>query len=383
MTDLLVEIDTRVGNFSLQGSFAATAGITAVFGKSGAGKSTLLRTVAGLIRPQRAVIRIGDRLLDDTAAGIHLPARQRRIGFVFQDDRLFPHLSVRRNILYGAGRHGASDGAEMQHVIALLGIGDLLSRRPQSLSGGERKRVAIARALLSGPELLLMDEPLASLDHARRARIMPYLERIRDEAHIPILYVSHEIDEVARLADTLVILSDGKIVESGAAADLFARLDLGPALGRHEASVLLEGMVSGHDRDYALIQVDVDGRRVLLAGGDDANELAIGTPVRLRVRARDVALSLAAQPDISMRNQLPMTIDYIRQEAGAHAEVRGRLGRQFLRARVTRKTVDDLALQEGMQVWALIKTISFDRRLVQPRPGPVKSPDGEDERSTT
>jgi molybdate transport system ATP-binding protein len=367
MADLAVDIATRLGAFTLEGSFETGNGITAIFGKSGAGKSTLLRTVAGLIRPDRALVRVNDRILDDTAKGIRLPARDRRVGFVFQDDRLFPHMTVKRNILYGAG---TADG--LAHIVELLGLGALLDRRPRTLSGGERKRVAIARALLSSPDLLLMDEPLASLDHARRNVIMPYLERIRDEARIPILYVSHEIDEVARLADTLVIMSDGRVVESGGAHDLFSRLDLGPVLGRHEASVILEGSVSGLDRQYDLLEVDVEGHQLLLAGqGGRQDDIPPGTPLRLRVRARDVAISLARQPDISMRNQLPVVIDYIRQEAGAYAEVRGKLGAQFLRARVTRKTVDDLALKEGMRVWALVKTISFDRRLVQPRLSPV------------
>jgi molybdate transport system ATP-binding protein len=368
MTEVRVDIRTRAGAFTLEGAFEADAGITAIFGKSGAGKSTLLRTIAGLIRPERALVTVGGRVLEDTASRIRVPARHRRVGFVFQDDKLFPHMSVRRNVLYGADRTAPA----FDHVIDLLDLEPLLDRLPSALSGGERKRVAIARALLSSPGILLMDEPLASLDHARRNLIMPYLERLRSETGLPILYVSHEIDEVARLADTLVILSDGKIVEYGETADLFSRLDLGPALGRHEASVLLEGKVTGHDSQYDLLSVDIEGHTLYLAGHGGEDATGPGAWLRLRVRARDVAISLARQPDISMRNQLPMVIDYVRQEAGAFAEIRGRIARQYIRARVTRKTIDDLALKEGMTVVALIKTISFDRRLVQPRTAPVQ-----------
>ncbi|TCD11378.1 molybdenum ABC transporter ATP-binding protein [Oricola cellulosilytica] len=373
MSELAVDFRTRAGSFILEGAFETDRGITAIFGKSGSGKSTLLRTVAGLVRPERARIRLDGRFLDDTAAGIRIAPRHRRIGFVFQDDRLFPHLSVRGNILYGARRNETLTEPASRHVIDMLGLGALLDRRPGTLSGGERKRVAIARALLSSPDILLMDEPLSSLDHARRNRVMPYLERVRADTGIPLLYVSHEIDEVARLADTLVILSDGRIADYGETADLFSRLDLGPALGRHEASVLLDGQITGYDRHYDLLLVSVGAHTLFLASrGNNAEGARPGQALRLRVRARDVAISLARQPDISMRNQLPMTIDYIRQEGGAYAEIRGRIGKQFLRARVTRKTVDDLALTEGMEVWALIKTISFDQRLVQPRVPPVE-----------
>jgi molybdate transport system ATP-binding protein len=367
MADLTVDITARAGDFALDAAFEAGPGITAIFGKSGAGKSTLLRAISGLLKPASGRIDLGGQCLFDGARGINIPARSRHVGFVFQDDRLFPHMTVRNNILYGAGTADRGIGP----VADLLDLEQLLVRKPATLSGGERKRVAIARALLSEPRILLMDEPLASLDHARRNMIMPYLERLRDEAGLPILYVSHEIDEVARLADTLVILSDGKVVDAGETAELFSRLDLGPALGRHEASVLLEGEIAGHDAQYDLTAVTIEGETLYLAGYG-AQAVAPGTRLRLRVRARDVAISLARQPDISMRNQLPIVIDLVRQEGGAFAEIRGRIGAQYLRARVTRKTVDDLALTEGMTVYALIKTISFDRRLVQPRLGQVQ-----------
>ncbi|QKV20335.1 molybdenum ABC transporter ATP-binding protein [Oricola thermophila] len=364
MVELSVDIRARAGNFTLECAFEAGPGITAIFGRSGAGKSTLLRALAGLVACDRARISIGGRLLEDTDKRLRLPARARRIGFVFQDDRLFPHMSVRRNMTYGAKGETSTAFAS---VTDLLGLDRLLDRMPGTLSGGERKRVAIARALLSSPQLLLMDEPLASLDHARRDRIMPYLERIRAETSIPILYVSHELGEVSRLADTLVILDDGRVAAHGAAADLFARLDLGPLLGGNDTSVLLKGRVTGTDERWGMVEVDVEGRKLhLLAPPPGEEAVAPGTMLRLRVHARDVAISLAPLAGISMRNQLPMVIDAIRnEEGGAHAEIRGRIGGQFLRARVTRQTVHELALHEGMTVHALVKTISFERRLVQ------------------
>ncbi len=201
----------------MEADFAADWGVTALFGHSGAGKTTLLKMIAGTLRPESGRIAVGDFTLFDAERGINLPPEKRRIGYVFQEARLFPHMSVKRNLTYArwAGRRQAT--RSFDEVVALLGIGHLLDRRPSTLSGGERQRVAIGRALLSDPALLLLDEPLSSLDHARRQEILPFIERLRDESHVPIVYVSHEIDEVARLADQIVLLSAGRVTASGAA----------------------------------------------------------------------------------------------------------------------------------------------------------------------
>ncbi|MCI5074742.1 molybdenum ABC transporter ATP-binding protein [Oricola sp.] len=373
MAEIDVDVAVQAGEFTLEAAFEAGPGICAIFGQSGAGKSTLLRSVAGLVAPQRGRIEIGEEVILDTDEGICVPARERRVGYVFQDDRLFPHMSVQRNIAYGARGAAQPEASEAEQVVAMLGIADLLDRYPATLSGGERKRVAIARALLSQPRILLMDEPLASLDHARRERIMPYLERIRSETRIPILYVSHEIDEIARLADTLVILSQGRVVASGRTPALFARTDLGAWLGQNGGGVLLRGIFRHFDPEYRMIEVDLDGYTLHLIGPDDERDLPEpGTNLRLRVHARDVAIALSPHGDLSVRNQMPLVIEYIEKVDNAYSIIHGLIGLQPLRSRITRKTVDDLGLHAGMTVYALIKSAAFDRRLVREQHGSRK-----------
>lgn len=364
MAELSVDLSVRSGAFALDAAFEAGHGITAIFGKSGAGKSTLLRAVAGLTRPQRARIAYAGRVVEDTDTGICVPARERRAGFVFQDDRLFPHMSARRNIAFGARGDALPGGPHFEQIIAMLGIADLLDRRPATLSGGERKRVAIARALLSDPQILLMDEPLASLDRARRDVIMPYLERIRSETRIPILYVSHEIDEIARLADTLVILSEGRVVASGDTQALFARSDLDAHLGGG-ASVLLRGRLRRRDAELGMLELDIDGYPFRLLAPRDGETPKPGTMLRLRVHASDVAIALSTKSDISVRNQVPIVIEEIGDDGGAYVELRGLIGLQVIKARITRENVRQLGLRPGRTVYALIKTMAFDRRLVQ------------------
>jgi len=367
MAELAVDIAVRAGEFTLEAAFEAGHGITAIFGQSGAGKSTLLRAVAGLTRPDRARIEYGGRVVEDTDKGVHVAAHRRKVGYVFQDDRLFPHMNVRRNIAYGATRNAARPGQpEFDQIVAMLGIEALIERMPETLSGGERKRVAIDRALMSNPQILLMDEPLASLDHARRARIMPYLERIRSETRIPILYVSHEIEEIARLADTLVLISEGRVVASGDATALFARSDLGAYLGQGAASVLLRAIFRHYDEEHDMMELDLEGYTVYLLGPGNRDDLPRpGTALRLRVDSSDVALSLVPRSDLSVRNQLPMVIEEIIGDGRASVEIRGIVGLQLVKARVTRRTVEDLGLRPGNTVYALIKTLSFERRLVQ------------------
>ena len=233
---LEVAIRHRQGDFALDVAFRSDAGVTALFGRSGAGKTTVVNTIAGLLRPQEARVAIDGHVLADTARGVSVPPHRRRIGYVFQDGRLFPHLSVRHNLLYGCwftARHERY--GQLAQVVELLGIGHLLDRRPGSLSGGEKQRVAIGRALLASPRLLLMDEPLASLDEERKAEILPYVERLRDETGIPIVYVSHSVAEVARLATNLIVLSNGRVAAAGRTAEVMAQLKLSPLADRFDA----------------------------------------------------------------------------------------------------------------------------------------------------
>ena len=361
---LEVDIGLPLPGFALDIRFTSAGGVTALFGRSGTGKTTLVDCIAGLRRPARGRIVLDGQALFDRDRHIDLPAHHRRVGYVFQEARLFPHLTVRQNLLYGrwAGRRGG-DGQELGHVVELLGIGPLLARRPGNLSGGERQRVAIGRALLASPRLLLMDEPLASLDEPRKAEILPYLDRLRAESRIPIVYVSHAIDEVARLAQTMVLLSEGRVAAVGPTALIMGRLDLGPATGRAEAGALLEGTVTGHDLAYDLTEVEIAGQPVLVPHF----QAAPGDHVSLRVRARDVALACGATEGISIRNRLRGRIVALVREEGAFAECSVDIGGQQLRARLTRLAADELGLEVGSEVTALLRVAAVERRLVLPR----------------
>lgn len=360
MSELSIDLAGKAGAFPISAQFEASGGITALFGHSGAGKTTVLKMIAGMIRPERGHVIAAGRVLFDQKSGVDVAVPDRQIGFVFQDGRLFPHLSVERNLTYArwAGRRSAA--RSMDEVVKLLDLEQHLGRRPGTLSGGERQRVAIGRALLSDPQLLLMDEPLSSLDLPRRQEILPYLEAVREKTGVPILYVSHEIDEVARLADTLVVLSSGRTVAVGATAEVFGRLDLGPALGRHEAGALVEGSVVGSDDEYGTSLVKVGGENLEIA----AAGLPVGGRVRLRIRARDVAIARKKPAGLSIRNCVPVAIEQIAAEQGAFAELALLLGDQTLRARITRKSLAELELKQGDRVFALLKAISLERKAV-------------------
>ena len=357
-----VDISGKVGQLELQAKFTSDGGVTSLFGQSGSGKTSLTNMIAGLITPSTGRIRLNDTTLFNAADGINLAVQARRIGHVFQDARLFPHLSVRANLTYArwAGRrHGSRDLGE---VVALLGLGNLLDRKPETLSGGERQRVAIGRALLSDPRLLIMDEPLANLDQARRNDILPYLDRLCVEAGIPILYVSHSIEEVARLSNTLVILSDGRTPAFGPVAEMLARTDLGRATGRHEAGALIEGKVTQIDDVWGLTLVDI-GDAVLQIPDMAAKP---GDAVRLRIRARDVSLASVPPKGLSIRNAFEGKIKSISEETGPYAEILCSVGDQLIRARITRASVADLDLFTGKAVTVLIKSVAIDRRQRSP-----------------
>ena len=277
--------------------------------------------ISGLRRPKAGRIVLGDRVLFDSANGLNLPPQRRRLGYVFQEGCLFPHLSVRTNLLYGrwfASKKSKASHQAFDEVVALLGIGDLLKRYPRHLSGGEKQRVAIGRALLSSPTALLLDEPLASLDGARKSEILPYLDQLCSETRIPIIYVSHSIDEVTQLAQTLVVLSKGRVQAVGPVETLMARLDLRPLTGRFEAGTVLEATVIEHNLNYALTTVRLV-QQSLYIPYIDARE---GTSVRVRVRGRDVSLSRQAPSESSILNSLEGIIREIATETGPYAEIK-------------------------------------------------------------
>jgi len=358
---LSVEVERRLGAFRIAARFEAGPGITVLFGRSGAGKTSLVNMIAGLLRPDAGRIAVDGTVLFDSAAKIDLPAHRRGVGYVFQDSRLFPHLSVRQNLLYsrwftglrsGAGRTGR---AEFDAVIDMLGLGRLLARRPGALSGGERQRAALGRALLSRPRLLLMDEPLAALDAARREEILPYIERLRDEAAVPIVYVSHGLNEVARLATTMVLLADGGVIATGPVADVLARSDLPQLSTRDDAGAVLDATVAAHDDVFSLTLLDTAAGplRVPRVGRP------VGAALRLRIRARDVMVSLGPPEGLSALNLLPATIREIGAPHGAAVELRLVCGTAPLLARVTRQSVERLGLEPGRPVWAVIKSVAL------------------------
>jgi molybdate transport system ATP-binding protein len=346
------------GGFTLDVALALPArGVTALFGPSGCGKTTLLRALAGLERAAGRVA-LGGELWQDDARGVFVPTHQRAIGYVIQEAALFPHLDVRRNLAYGLKRIApAVRRIPLDQVVSLLGIGHLLGRRPGTLSGGERQRVAIARALATSPRLLLMDEPLAALDARRKAEVLPYLDALHEQLGIPIVYVSHAIDEVAHLADHLVLLDAGQVLADGPLPDMLARLDLPVAQG-DEAGVVLDAVVGARDAQWQLARLDVDGQACHLWSRDTG--LALGRRVRLRVLARDVSLTRSPQEGTSIGNQLPGTVEAIGDDAHpALALVRVRVGRVPVVARLTRRSAHALALAEGMPVWAQVKTVAL------------------------
>ncbi|WP_434775774.1 molybdenum ABC transporter ATP-binding protein [Pseudomonas oryzihabitans] len=331
------------------------SGVTALFGPSGSGKTSCLRCVAGLERGARGRLVVAGETWQDSERGLFLPPYRRALGYVFQDANLFEHLDVRRNLLFGWQRVAPGERRlALEQVVELLGIAGLLTRMPARLSGGERQRVGIARALLSSPRLLLMDEPLAALDAERKAEILPYLERLTRELALPILYVSHAPDEVARLADHLVLLEQGRVLASGPTSAVLARLDLPIALAE-DAGVVLEGRVLGHDPDYGLLSLGLPGeQRVLLAHAP----LPPGQALRIKVLARDVSLSLERQHS-SILNVLPATVAEIAPtRSPAQVLLRLDLGGTALLARITRYSLERLSLQPGSQVWAQLKSVA-------------------------
>ncbi len=356
---LEMDVAARFDGFALGAKLKCeTTGIIAIFGRSGAGKTSLINMLAGLLRPERGRIAVNGNVLFDSARGIDLPPEARRLGYVFQEGRLFPHMSVRKNLSYGYRRaRAARPGIEFDRVVELLGLERMLARRPGELSGGEKQRVALGRALLANPRLLLMDEPLAALDQPRKEEVMPFIERLRDTLDIPIVYVSHSMAEIVRLADTLVLMSNGRVEAVGGVEELTSRLDLRPLTGRYEAGAVVRAQVERHDETFGLTQLRFAGGILRVP----RVEAALGTEIRLRIRARDVALARERPQGLSILNILPCRVEAIGAEEGPQVDLRLDAGGAALWARITRRSVIDLALVPGAPVFALIKAVAIDR----------------------
>jgi molybdate transport system ATP-binding protein len=336
------------------------AGVTAIMGPNGAGKSTLLRLIAGFETPQSGHIRVGDTTWFDGAKGQHSKPWQRPLGMVFQGDALFAHLDVAGNLAFADRRAKRLGGTlTLSGVIEALELGPLLKQSPATLSGGERQRVALGRALLTRPDWLLLDEPLTALDRDRRGDILPYLREALRAFDIPALLVSHSLDDVAELADHVLMLSNGRKQSHGPVDTILARYDVETADGRRDPSSLIKARVTGHDAAHQLTHLEIDGHRLDMPLMDD---VGIGAWLRLRIRARDVALALERPEGTSIRNILPVTIaDIQTDEDGPFGHAVLHLGNTRIRARLTRASIHDLGLKPDQNAFALIRSVSFDR----------------------
>lgn len=344
-----IDLTVRRGTFLLEANFRIEhPGITALFGPSGAGKTTLIHAVAGLIRAARGTIVLNGRHVLDTEARIDVPSRARRVGYVFQDARLFPHMSVERNLLFGRRRASSpATSGEIAQIVEMLGLDSLKARRPTTLSGGEKQRVAIGRALLASPQILLLDEPMASLDLARREEIVPYLERLRDERRLPVLYVSHAIEEVARLADTVVVLNHGRVVDQGSVFDVIPRID-------PQAGTVLPATVVRH-REDGLTELASSAGSLLVQHPN----VKVGTVLRVRIAAADVMVSLRTPDGLSANNVIPAKIVGLRHLKGL-VDVELSMGSAKLFARITGSSAARLSLAAGMAVYAIVKSVTVD-----------------------
>ncbi|MGB0552470.1 MAG: molybdenum ABC transporter ATP-binding protein [Alphaproteobacteria bacterium] len=353
----MIDIDVRkyLGDFRVDAKIEAdSSGVIALFGRSGSGKTTLVNMIAGLIRPDAGRIVIDGETLFNSEKQINLAPERRRLGYVFQEDRLFPHMSVAANLRYGMKRYNSK--AQFHHIVDILGVQHLLDRQPTHLSGGEKQRVSIGRALLADPQLLLMDEPLASLDSSRKDEILPFIEELSSELNIPIIYVSHAMDEIIRLADMLVLMSDGEIAAVGSVEELTSRLDLRPMTGRYEAGSVINVVISKHDEAEGFTHLTFSGGTFLVP----RIELPPGRKFRIRIRARDVSLALDNPQKISINNVFPGVIKELGTGSGDLIDVLIDAGAPIW-ARVSRSSVSRLELRPGKQVFTMIKAVAIDR----------------------
>jgi molybdate transport system ATP-binding protein len=351
-----VAVTKRRGSFVLDARFELpTPGVVALFGRSGCGKSTLVNVIAGLLDADAGRVALGDRMLLDTERRINLPPERRRIGYVFQDARLFPHLRVAANLEYGKRRAQGPRYVSLDAVCGLLDLGALMDRRTHQLSGGERQRVAIGRALLSQPSLLLLDEPLASLDAARRAEVLPYLEILRDQLAIPMVYVSHDFDEVLRLATYMVLMESGKTIARGGLGEMSLNPDLRSIIGADAVGAIVDGTVLGTDPSSGLMRVRVGHGELRV----QAASAAAGAKLRVQLLARDLIIATQAPQHLSVRNILSGVVTAVTSDDADSDLVAMDIGGTLIMARVTKAATRELALQPGLHAWALVKAVSL------------------------
>ena len=358
---LSVNITKAFGSFRLETQFEVEEGsITAIFGKSGAGKTSTINAIAGLTPPDVGVIQIGNTTLFDQNLRINLPIYKRQIGYVFQDDRLFPHMTVRNNLIYGTPKNrDVANSLNLTDITGLLELAPLLERRPRTLSGGEKQRVAIGRALLSNPKLLLMDEPLASIDVQHRFEILPFIQRVREKTGITIIYVTHALEEVIFIADQIILLSEGQVTAQGTVEEIMSRLDLHPMTSRFDAGAVISATYSGYDREFGLGELSFDGGTLRIAGLN----AEIGIDLRAHIRARDVSLMFDKPKDTSVLNVFKGELIEIRHEEGPQLDLLINIGTPLI-ARITRKSLNDLNLDIGSKVYAMIKAVAIDRKTL-------------------
>jgi molybdate transport system ATP-binding protein len=362
---LKVSVQTRRGSFALEAQFdAPVPGVVALFGRSGSGKSTLINVIAGLLQPAAGSISLNGRVLLDTVQHIQVPAEQRRVGYVFQDARLFPHLSVAANLSYGLRRSRATRFISLDEVASLLGLGPLMQRRTHRLSGGERQRVAIGRALLSQPQLLLLDEPLASLDASRREEVLPYLESLRDQLSIPMVYVSHDFDEVWRLATQLVLMADGRALAQGSVADMSLHPELRAIVGADAVGSIVDGLALGVASDSGLMRVQVGSGELKVEGLGGAT----GKSLRVQLLARDIIVATEKPEHLSVRNALKGIVAQVNGDSDGSDMIFIDIGGAIIMSRITKAATRDLKLVPGKTVWALVKSVSLRRHVLERRP---------------
>ncbi|MEE2996820.1 MAG: molybdenum ABC transporter ATP-binding protein [Pseudomonadota bacterium] len=359
---LSVDLRTSLGAFTVNAQFDSSGSTTALFGKSGAGKTSIVQMIAGLIRPQIGRIIIGEHTVFDNARNIDIPAHQRRVGYVFQDARLFPHMSVRRNLDYGHRRRGGGDfSPTFDDVVDVLAIAPLLDRRTHLLSGGECQRVAIGRALLSGPRVLLMDEPLASLDETLKAEIIPFIVQVQEEFRLPIVYVSHSVNEVLKLADTMVLLADGAVAAVGAVEEVMNRPDLVRITDTGDAGTVIPVRVTATDDTFGIATVTFKGGEFLVP----ITGLQTGGSLRLHVRARDVSLALKKPENVSVLNIFEGTVTSVSNNNQPQMDISIDVGGTIIWSQITQKSVLDLKIAPGRRVFAMVKAVAIDPPVTQ------------------
>ncbi len=363
MSRLLARFSVRYPTFHLNVALdVPMAGITAIFGPSGSGKTTLLRCLAGLEQTPDGFMQFDEDLWQDTAKGLCRPLHKRPIGYVFQEPRLFPHYSVRSNLLYGYNRISPEERRiSIEQVIDILGIGHLLDRRTHNLSGGEQQRVAIGRALLTSPKLLLMDEPLASLDIPRKQELLPFIRRLHEELHIPVIYVSHAIAEILQLADRIILLKEGHVTGTGQLNEVLTSLEFRGSLGSHRVGGVLDAHVATHEPQYGLTQLDFKGQALFVP----FQPVAVGQPMRIHILSSDISLVIGrTDSPTSVLNILEATITEIREIDQSSADVLLDIGAPLV-ASITRKSLMNLGLKPGHRVFAYIKAVALNEELVE------------------